>query len=86
MAPKIKELFLTVKKSGWTKDRVAAIFEYDKCYALVPNTGANSYDGSVWMSISKTDGTSQPAEWYSEQFKGDVLKEYSFEEFERLCS
>lgn len=83
----IKTFYFLSKDPGtWNSDNVDKIVEYEDMYVLIPKRKPGSCDGSLQMIIYKNDGSYDVDDFYSEKFKRPIIKEYSFEEFERLCS
>jgi len=78
--------YLSEKPNTWNEKNVDKVIEYEDMFALVPKRKPGSCDGSLQIFISKEDGSYDVDDFYSDIFKQPIIKEYSFKEFERLCS
>lgn len=80
-----KEFNILVNDYGNTAEFIDKIIEYDDCYMLKDKSTPNSLNGESQLVINK-DGSSELINYYAILANKPIIKEYSFEEFERLCS
>ena len=78
--------FLSKDPGTWNEQNVDKVIEYEDMYVLIPKRKLGNCDGSLQMMIFKSDGSYDVDDFYAERFKRPVIKEYTFAEFERLCS